>query len=422
MARRTGGGDMGKRAIGRLSAKAVEALTAPGHYADGGGLYLAVAAGGSRSWVLRYQRQGRRREMGLGGYPSVSLKAARARAADARAVLAAGGDPLAERAAAEAERRAKTAAAVAAPTFRAAADAYIAAHEAGWRNAKHRQQWAATLATYAFPAFGALPVADVALPHVLAALEPIWRAKPETASRLRGRIESILDFAAVRGWRTGDNPARWKGNLAALLPAKAKVRPVVHHPAMRWQDVPAFVADLAGREGVAALALHFLILTAARTGEALRARWGEFDVAEGTWTVPAARMKAGKEHRVPLSPAALAMLERMAAARTGDFVFPGAKAGQPLSSMALAMALRRMGRGDITPHGFRSSFRDWAGETTAHPREAIEHALAHQLRDKAEAAYARGDLFTKRRRLMADWAAFVASPPAAAVQPIRAAR
>jgi integrase len=335
---------------------------------------------------------------------------AREKAAEARALLGAGGDPLAERAAAEAERRARATRAAEAITFRAAATAFLAAHEAGWRNAKHRRQWGATLATYAFPAFGDLPVGEVALAHVLAAVEPIWRTKPETASRLRGRIESILDFATVRGWRAGDNPARWKGNLAALLPAKAKVRPVAHHAAMRWQDVPGFVADLAGRESVAALALRFLILTAARTGEVLGARWDEID--GDVWTVPASRMKAGREHRVPLSPAALAIVARMAAVRTGDVIFPGQRAGQPLSAMAATMLLRRMGQGAVTAHGFRSAFRDWAGEATAHPREVIEHALAHRLKDKAEAAYARGDLFEKRRRLMADWATFLAQRPA----------
>jgi integrase len=314
-------------------------------------------------------------------------------------------------------------------TFRNVAKAYLAAHEAGWRNPKHRAQWRATLDAYAMPHMGDLPVADVMTGHVMAALEPIWTAKPETATRVRGRIEAVLDYAAARGWRTGENPARWRGHVANLLPARGRLARVVHHAALPWEDIAAFLTDLRGRAGMGARALDFTILTASRTNEALGARWQEIDLAEGVWTVPAERMKAGREHRVPLSDTALAILRALLPLRPADddkgaaFVFPGARKGRPLSGMAMLMLLRRMERGDLTAHGFRSSFRDWAAERTSYAREVAEEALAHTLRDKTEAAYRRGDLFEKRRRLMDDWAAFCAKPAAegATVTPIRSA-
>jgi integrase len=319
--------------------------------------------------------------------------------------------------------------AILAMTFRAVTNAYLAAHEAGWRNPKHRAQWRATLKTYVFPHFGELPVADVNTGHVMAALEPIWREKAETASRLRGRIEAVLDYAAARGWRTGENPARWRGHIANLLPRRSKIARVEHHAALPWQDISAFLIDLRSRDGLGARALEFAILTAARTGEVLGARWSEINLDEAVWTVPAKRMKAGQEHRVPLSDAALAIVRALLPLRPADdaegkaFVFPGARRSRPLSGMAMLMLLRRMGRADLTAHGFRSTFRDWAAECTGYAREVAEAALAHTLRDKVEAAYRRGDLFEKRRRLMDDWAAFCARPAieAGSVTPIRAA-
>ncbi len=276
----------------------------------------------------------------------------------------------------------------------------------GWRNAKHGTQWTATLAAYAFPVFGNVPAADIDVAMVLKALEPIWKQKPETAARVRGRIEAVLDWAAARGFRFGDNPARWRGHLANLLPARAKVRRVTHHPALPYARMGEFMAALRGQEGIAARALDFLILTAARTSEATGATWDEIDLGAATWTIPGERIKAGKEHRVPLSAPALAIVRAMAGTRESEFVFPGGRRARPLSNMAMASVLDRMGRGDITVHGFRSAFRDWCAEKTNYPREVAEMALAHAVGDKVEAAYRRGDLFEKRRRIMADWAKF----------------
>ena len=368
----------------------------PGRYQDGDvtGLSLLVKRGGSRSWVLRYQLDKLRHDLGLGRYPEVGLAAARQKAMEARRQIVAGMDPLAERRQARAP----------AMTFRQAAEALIEAKSPGWRNAKHAAQWTATLTTYVFPTLGRLSPQAVDTAAVLGVLRPIWSAKPETASRVRQRIEAVLDYASAVGLRSGDNPARWRGHLDHLLPKPAKVRAVEHHAALPWQESPAFMAELAKRGGVGARALAFAILTAARSGEVRGMTWAE--VAGDLWTVPAERIKAGKEHRVPLVPAALALLGEPG--EPGALVFQSeTKPGHPLSENTLTAVLRRMSRGDLTAHGFRSSFRDWAGEATAHPREVIEAALAHQLKDKAEAAYARGDLFTKRRALMADWAAFL---------------
>jgi integrase len=386
-----------------LAALTVAKLRDPGHYGDGGGLWLQVSPTGTKSWVFRYRAHGRVREMGLGSLIALPLADARQAAAECRKQRAAGIDPIEARKAERARARLAEARAL---TFKACAEACIAAHAAGWRNAKHAKQWGATLAAYAFPAFGDLPVADVDTGLVVKALEAIWREKPETASRVRQRIERVLDWATVRGFRQGANPARWKGHLDTLLPARAKLRPVEHHAALPWAEVPAFVADLRSREALAARAVEFAILTAARTGEVLGARWAEFDLQAGTWTVPAERMKAGREHRVPLSREALAILSLLKGTSDGEYVFPGGRRGRPLSGMALLMLLRRMGRGDLTAHGFRSSFRDWAAERTNYPRAVAEAALAHRLKDKTEAAYARSDLFERRRRLMADWARF----------------
>ena len=297
-------------------------------------------------------------------------------------------------------------------TFRDCAARYIASHRAGWRNPKHAAQWEATLATYAGPVMGGLSVQAIDTALVLKVLEPIWTTKPETAGRVRGRIESVLDWAKVRGYRAGENPARWRGHLDKLLPARSKVRRVEHHAALPYAELPGFLMSLRDQEGIAARALEFAIVTAARTGEVIGARWSEIDLLEKIWTVPPGRMKAGKEHRVPLSARALAILEEMQPHRHAEdsFVFPGAKLGRPLSNMAFLMLLRRMGRDDLTAHGFRSSFRDWAAERTNFPSEVAEMALAHMVGSKVEAAYRRGDLFEKRSRLMAAWATFCNEP------------
>jgi integrase len=321
-------------------------------------------------------------------------------------------DPIAARRAERARQRLDAAKAV---SFKQCAEAYISSHRAGWRNSKHAGQWGATLATYAYPVIGALPVQAVDTGLVLKVLEPIWTAKPETAGRVRGRLESILDFAKVRGERDGENPARWRGHLDKLLPAHSKVRQVEHHAALPYAELPAFLASLREQEGVAALALDFLVLTAARTGEAIGARWTEIDLLDKTWTVPAARMKARREHRVPLSARALAILDEMRLARDGNngdaFVFPGGKAGKPLSNMAFLMLLRRMGHGDLTAHGFRATFKTWASDRSSFHNEIVEASLAHVIGGKVEQAYMRGDLFEKRRRLMAQWAAFATTAP-----------
>ena len=409
---------MGTR-TGKLTAVKVAALakgTDRAYHGDGGGLWLQVTAGGA-SWVFRYRVDGRLREMGLGPLHTVTLAEARNRALECRKARLDGRDPIEERKAARMAARLDAARAM---TFKACAEAYIEAHRAGWRNDKHAAQWPATLGTYVYPILGDLPVQAVDTGLVIKAVEPLWTRKTETASRVRGRIESVLDWASARGYRQGDNPARWRGHLENLLPKKSKVAKVEHHAALAYGEMAGFIAELRQHEGVAARALEFAILTAARTGEVIGARCDEFDLAERLWTVPGERMKAGKEHRVPLSDAALAIVETMRQTRQGDFVFPGGKAGRPLSNMALLMLLRRIGRGDLTAHGFRSSFRDWAAERTNFPAEVAEMALAHTVADKVEAAYRRGDLFQKRRQLAEAWAKFCAGPPAAGqVVPIR---
>lgn len=422
---------------GRLQAVAVKALVAagqPGAHADGGNLYLRVAGANAGKWTLRYAIGGKSREMGLGPYDAdgkagLTLAQAREAAEEPRAILRAGLDPIAERdrkaaeAKAEAERQAAQAQAKA-RTFRDVAAEYITSHSPGWRNAKHRAQWTATLTTYAYPIIGAQPVDEISTDDVLRCLQPIWTAKPETATRVRGRIEAVIDYATARGWRVTANPARWRGHLSNLLPRRSKVARVEHHAALPWQDMGAFMVDLRKRPGTAARALEFCILTATRTGETLGARWSEIDMDAAVWTIPAERMKAGREHRVPLSGAALAVLAEMAPLRPeeGDgFVFPGAAEGRPLSSMAMLMLLRRMKRGDLTTHGFRSAFRDWTEEATSTPHAVAEAALAHTIGDKVEAAYRRGDLFAKRAVLMQEWADFCAKAPAS-VTPLRVAQ
>jgi integrase len=397
---------MPKAAI-ELKALDVQRLTEPGLYAVGvvPGLYLRVLPTRARTWVLRAMVAGKRRDMGLGGYPAVTLAQARELARAAREKVKAGIDPIEE---GRAARSAQAATRAAALTFEQCAGKYFEANKSAWKSAIHARQWRNSLEQHAFPVMGKLLVRDVVLSHVLAALEPIWQTKTETASRLRGRIETVLAWATVRKYRSGDNPAQWRGHLDKLLPKPGKVAKVEHHAAVPVGSVGAFLASLRVAEGLGARALEFVILTATRSGEVRGATWAEIDTAAKVWTIPAERMKAGKEHRVPLSDAALALLERLPRMAGTEVVFPGTK-GQPLSDMTLSAVMRRM-EVDAVPHGFRSTFRDWAGERTNHPREVIEHAMAHQLKDKAEAAYQRGDLFEKRRRLMADWAAFLERP------------
>jgi len=391
------------RMLNRLSSRTVTAAKKKGLHADGGGLYLQVGPEGNKAWIFRFTLHGKARAMGLGALHTISLANARLDAANCRLLLRDGVDPIAAR---DMERGRNRADAAKAMTFEACAGAYIEAHAPAWRNIKHIKQWQSTLSTYVFPVFGDLPVEAVDTALVMKTLEPIWATKTETAGRVRGRIEVVLDWAAARKLRDGENPARWKGHLDKLLPARSKVRKVKHHAALPYDQVGAFIADLRRQDGVAARGLEFQILTAARTGEILGMTWAEYDAAAAVWTVPADRTKTGKSHRVPLPPAAVGILDDMAKVRQSDFVFPGGRAARPLSSMAFLMTLRRMGRDDLTAHGFRSTFRDWAAERTGYPNEVAEMALAHAVGDKVEAAYRRGDLFEKRVRIMADWASF----------------
>ena len=415
------------RATDRLTALKVERAREPGMYPDGGGLYLRVTPQGTKNWVLRFMLDRRPRWMGLGPFPLYGLQEARAKALEARRKRHEGIDPIDARRAERVRRRLEAAKAI---TFRQCAEAYINAHRAGWRNGKHAGQWGATLSNYAYPIIGALPVQAVDTALVLKVLEPIWATKPETASRLRGRLENVLDFAKVRGYRSDENPARWRGHLAKLLPARSKVRQVQHHSALPYSELAAFLGALREQEGAAARALEFTILTAARTGESIGATWGEINWTDKVWIIQGARMKGRKGHRVPLCDRALAILREIRAADDGSmgdpqqFIFSSAKPGRPLSNMAYLMLLRRMGRADLTVHGFRSSFRDWAAERTNFPSEVAEMALAHAVSNKVEAAYRRGDLFEKRRRLMQQWATFCttasARDPQSTVTPLRA--
>jgi integrase len=393
---------MGQRLKDRIIPINVERLKRPGMHPDGRGLYLRIGPNGAKSWIFRYRADGKRRDAGLGGYPAVSLAEAREKAEALRKQKAAGKDPLELR---EAEKQTAKLEAARRMTFKQCAEAYIETHKATWKNAKHAYQWPQSLGTFVYPVFGDLPVQAVDTALVIQALKPIWREKTETAIRTRGRIERILDWARASGFRTGENPARWRGHLDQLLPQPSKIAKVEHHAALPYAEVADFMRQLRDQGGAAARALEFTILTAARTGEAIGARWDEMDFAARVWNVPAARMKAGKPHRVPLSAGALDLLKGLQGASESPFVFPGGRHGKPLSNMAMLVLLRRMGR-VLTAHGFRSTFRDWAGEQTSFPREVIEAALAHALESKVEAAYARGDLLEKRRSLMAAWASY----------------
>lgn len=388
----------------RLTARTAATLK-PGRHGDGGGLYLVVSPSGSRKWVYRFTFGGSVTEMGLGSAGVVSLAEAREKAHNARKLMLTGKNPIEAKRQAAINKSGK-------PTFGAVADALIAAKETGWRNEKHRAQWRVSLANLAAPLRSRL-VDQVDTAAVLAVLTPIWQTKPETASRLRGRIEAVLDAAKAQGHRSGENPAAWRGHLSHLLPKRSKLTRS-HHAAMFYQDIPAFIARLRGCNTIAAIALEFAILTAARSGEIYGARWSEINFEAKVWTVPAGRMKAGHEHRVPLSDRALTIVEKLRDGATCDIVFPSPRGRRPLSHVAMANVLRRLQTKGATPHGFRSSFRDWAGNETQFPREVAEAALAHIVGDKAEQAYRRSDALEKRRQLMAAWASYCESRSEAA--------
>lgn len=389
--------------MGKLTAIAVANITKTGRYGDGDGLWLQVSASGTKSWALRYKLNGQPRQMGLGSVSLFSLKEARERARQFRRQVVDGIDPIETRRNARMTAQAELASLL---TFKDAAQSYIASHKAGWKNGKHASQWEATLSTDAYPIIGDISVAAVATAHVLQILEPIWVAKTETASRVRGRMESVLDWAKARGFRQGENPARWRGHLDHLLPARNKVRRVEHHDALPYSELPSFMRRLRGMESISARALEFTILTVARTGETIGAKWPEIDFLNKLWTVPGVRTKSGREHRVPLSERAIEILSALPREDGNEHVFLGARAGMGLSNMAMLQLLRGLDDNSLTVHGFRSSFRDWANEQTNYSREVAEAALAHVVGDKAEAAYRRGDALEKRRKLMQAWAGY----------------
>ena len=389
------------RTLNKLSARKVASLKIQGYHSDGGGLYLQVSPTLSKSWIFKFVRNKKATEIGLGSLDDISLEHARDKATDYRRMLKQGLNPLAEKRQVERDLQLSVAKAI---SFAECAEAYIEINRHGWKNPKHAQQWANTLEQYANPVFGRLPVADIDTGLVVKCLEPIWTTKNETASRLRGRIETVLSWATVSNYREGENPARWRGHLDKILPKPSKVQTIEHHAALKYSEIGAFVAKLQKQNGVAATCLEFTILTATRTGESIGALWDEIDLPNKIWTIPGERMKAGKAHRVPLSHRAIVILEKMKQIQTNDSIFPGAKKG--LSNMAMLQLLKRMGCDDLTVHGFRSTFRDWAAETTAYPNEVVEMALAHTIKNLAEAAYRRGDLLEKRSQLMSDWAEF----------------
>lgn len=395
---------MATRVRNKLSSRFVQTVTEAGRHSDGGGLYLVIDRSGAKRWTFIFRWQGRQPEMGLGGYPTVSLAEARKAAEDAARLVQGGTNPI------EA-RREQEKAAVEVPTFGKYAEELVDEIQGGFRNAKHIQQWRNTLATYGAP-IANKPLDQIGTDDILKCLKPIWLGKAETASRLRGRIERVLDAAKAKGLRSGENPARWRGHLDALLPKRQKLQRG-HHAAMPFEHLPEFVMRLQVLEAVAARALEFLVLTAARSGEVRGATWDEFDLEAKLWTIPAKRMKAGREHRVPLTPRAVQIIDEMEQLRSDDqpHVFPGQKRGRPLSVMAMDMLLRRMKIDDATVHGFRSSFRDWAGECTSFPREIAEAALAHLVGNAVERAYRRGDALEKRREMMLAWAAFLQPQP-----------
>jgi integrase len=405
---------MATRTYKRLTVARIKELAkVPGMHPDGDGLYLAVTKVGVSSWAFRYMLNWREHAMGLGPLRHVSLAEARRLADDARRLKRDGVDPIEHR---RAQRRGEALAAAKAMTFRQCAEAYVAAHRAGWKSAKHATQWPGSLEAYVYPVFGDVSVQAIDVSLVMQALEPIWNDKAETASRVRGRIESILDWAAARGHRHGDNPARWRGHLENLLPARSKVRQIVHHAALPYAEIGAFMAELRRQNSVAASAFEFLILTATRTSEALGARWREISLHDRVWTIPAGRTKGGREHRIPLSDATMAVIEQMAAARASDYVFPAPRGGA-LGKMALPHVLQRLGRA-CTVHGFRATFRSWAADQRV-PHEIAEMALGHAIPAAVVRAYQRSDLFEQRRQLMAAWARYCAEPDAAGAEVVQ---
>lgn len=399
--------------IGKLTALKVSKETKRGFYADGGNLYLQITEAGVKSWILRYMVEGKAKTMGLGAVHAVTLAEARDKAADCRKLISAGIDPLHARKSDQAKAKAET---EKTQTFRQCAETYIESHKDAWRNAKHKWQWENTMERFAYPVIGDLPVQEVDVSLVLKILEPIWKTKTETATRVRSRIELILDSAKSKGLRGGENPARWRGHLQNLLAKPSKIRKVKHQPALPYAEINGFLTKLKAEEGIAAIALTFAILTATRTSETIKAEWQEFDIKAKLWTIPDERMKAGREHRVPLSDAAVQILRDMQKQQKAlgldkcPYVFTLHKLGKPMSNMAMLMLIRRMNRKDITVHGFRSSFRDWGAEQTHYPREVAETALAHISGDKVELAYRRSDLFDKRRQMMDAWARYCATP------------
>lgn len=391
----------------------------PGYWLDGDGLYLQVSPAGAKSWIYRFQLNGKRREMGLGSLGNVTAKEARRRAAEARAMVHNKVDPLEHRkqqAQAAITRAAE--AASGAITFKKVSLEYIEASRAGWKNAKHISQWENSLATYAYPVMGDTPVGEIDTAMVLEVINPIWLTKTETAKRVRSRIELVLSYAKVKGYRSGENPAIWRGHLENVLPKPGKIAPLRHHPALPYDQMSEFMGKLRQHKGVSMLCLEFVILTACRSGEALKAKWSEIDEEKGVWVIPAERMKAFREHRVPLSGAALAVLKEARKICQGEYVFPGVRSGKPMSDMSLSMLMRRIQSG-LTVHGNRSAFRDWAAEVTHYPGEMAEMALSHVVGNKVEAAYRRGDLFEKRRQMMADWAAWCEPKKTASVTRIK---
>src|SRR5215469_9726466 len=393
-----------------LSSRRVQSLKTRGFYCDGGGLYLQVSKSGSKSWVFRYAIGGHKRDMGLGSIATFTLVEARERARKMRQLVAEGIDPIDD-------RKAKRAGSASMLTFRQCSERYVASHEAGWRNGG--TEWLASLAKHVFPVFGDIGVAAIDLPLVLQAIEPLWTKQPVRMNIVRNRVEMVLDWAKVRGLRQGENPARWKGHLETLLPSRKKVAPVKHRAALPYREIAAFMVELRKLTDTSARVLEFQILTAARSGEVVAARWDEIDMTAGTWTIPGERMKAGRDHRVPLSPAALAILERQAEFRENDFIFPGRVSGQPIRIDAPMKPIEKLGlKGRVTAHGFRSAFRDWAAEQTSFAREIAEASLAHAIGDATERAYHRSDFIAKRRRLMEAWGRFCAVPASEAIAEI----
>ncbi|WP_421218287.1 tyrosine-type recombinase/integrase [Aeromonas enteropelogenes] len=404
--------------MGKLTAKTVEGLCKagkPGMTNDGDGLYLKIGKGGGASWIFRYRQSGKLRDMGLGAYPAISLADARAYAFDARRITQQGGDPITDKrsAAKAAEDEAKQTV-----CFRDLGEQYIEAHRAGWKNAKHAQQWKNTLIQYAYPVIGNLQPRDINTEHVLTILQPIWQTKTETASRVRNRIELILDAAKARNYTSGENPARWKGHLDKLLPKRSIVTPVKHHPAMPFSQVASFFNHLTTGDSMSERVLELIILTACRSSEAVEATWNEIDLERKEWTIPAHRMKAKREHRIPLNEQAVSLLSNLPRFHHSPYVFPGRKIGRPLSAASVTKAMHRHHADEFTIHGFRSSFRDWAAERTNYPREICEMCLAHVVAQGAEAAYWRGDALDKRRGLMTLWGQFVTGSHAGVVRKI----